>query len=176
MCHYRNSHTAANIILVTRTNDACIQREREGGEGEREGERQTDRERETERASPEQKLVLRWFLCCPTGADLGGLMTSAQLLAIHDLMDGVGVSLSLSLSPEQKSDAALESSPLVPALPATVPTIACRHVEEAFAASSLSVPDKERRRFEQIYARFVRSRRDQDTAFDPKGKQRVISV
>ena len=40
---------------------------------------------------------------------------------------------------------------------------------------SVSVSQKERSRFSEIYSKFMRARKDQDTAFDPKANQRVAS-
>jgi hypothetical protein len=93
-------------------------------------------------------------------------MSSAQLLAVHEVLDRT---IDEETS-QQATNIAAQAAAWV------VPAITQRHLMDAFQSSSVSVPDKERRRFEQIYARFVRSRQDQPVAFDRDAKQRVISA
>ncbi len=55
------------------------------------------------------------------------------------------------------------------------PLVTRTHLEAAFAGSHPSVPEKERLKFDRIYARFISARQDKGPAtdFDPKAKLRT---
>eukprot|EP00884_Botryococcus_braunii_P019130 jgi/Botrbrau1/5900/Bobra.0366s0078.1 len=74
-----------------------------------------------------------------TGADLGALLSEAQLMAVHDVLD----------HPPASSEKEGTQG---------VPQVLQSHLEAALTAAHPSVPSTERARLEGIYSRFVQSR------------------
>jgi len=72
-----------------------------------------------------------------TGADLGALLSEAQLAAVHEALAAAGDADAGGIAP---------------------PPIAARHLAAALAAARPSLPEAERRRLHAIYDRFMSSR------------------
>ena len=146
-----------------------------------------------------------------SGADLRGIVTTAQLAVVHELIEASTNSGSASSSAsadtqlkpatksalpattprksvvfaeqleqkpsgsasaaraqaETKADDAREVSTL------SKPIIFQRHFLDALRNTSASLSDSERSRFDRIYKRFLQSKEDRGSDFDPKGKLRT---
>ncbi len=98
---------------------------------------------------------------CFSGADLQGIVTTAQLAALHDAIDAASKD-----HEAQAPSAELQSSV----------TIEQRHLEDAFKPARPSLSASERARYQRVYDRFVAARNTTDGGFDPNGKQRTISA
>ena len=120
----------------------------------------------------------------PSGADLGAILSEAQLLAVHDLLDarqaqaedekqaqataagGGGVALSSTTScfgPPTMIIAAAAAPTRSPAVTATAASVASvtvtmSHIRRALGVARPSLPAAERRRLEALYARFRQAR------------------
>jgi len=99
-----------------------------------------------------------------SGADLQGVVSNAQIAAVHESLASFKADLGSVDSADKKDVAA----------PRIVITAA--QLQTAVAETVLSVPEKERDRFDRIYSKFLHSKTDADTGFDPKGKQRSIAA
>ena len=111
----------------------------------------------------------------PSGADLGAILSEAQLLAVHDLLDarqaqaeagqaqttavvGGGVASALCSGPPAMLTAvAAAPSPPTTATAVSV-TVTMSHIRRALGVARPSLPAAERRRLEALYARFRQAR------------------
>jgi len=87
-----------------------------------------------------------------SGADLQAIVSSAQLEVVHDQLD-------VSIVAGQKK-----------------PAVTQKHLLAALAGSSLSLSAKDRAKFDRIYEKFLSSRTDQSSEFDPsKGLRTALA-
>jgi SpoVK/Ycf46/Vps4 family AAA+-type ATPase len=98
-----------------------------------------------------------------SGADLQGIFTNSQLLAVHDAIDSARKAAAGDGGGDDDDGKNGQMTELV----ATQ-----QHLMQALTDSAPSVSPDERSKFAKIYEKFVRSRQDQDTAFDKDGTQR----
>jgi SpoVK/Ycf46/Vps4 family AAA+-type ATPase len=105
-----------------------------------------------------------------SGADLSGIMTEAQLLALHDVLAALEAKgkAGLAATADERRPAAPEDAPEV--------VISAENLRAALRASATSLSGNDRQRYERIYRSFLHARTDSEPAFDPQGKQRVVSA
>jgi hypothetical protein len=105
-------------------------------------------------SQPEQKQNIRakekrWpRRNAPAGADLGGILSEAQLRAVNETLDGPPVNATVNAGP---------------------PVVQRRHVEAALAVARPSLPAAEASRLAAVYARFRQDRVDRNV------RQRLLS-
>eukprot|EP00455_Lapot_gusevi_P005513 TRINITY_DN12362_c0_g1_i2.p1 TRINITY_DN12362_c0_g1~~TRINITY_DN12362_c0_g1_i2.p1 ORF type:complete len:624 (-),score=80.66 TRINITY_DN12362_c0_g1_i2:68-1837(-) len=99
-----------------------------------------------------------------TGADLQALVTTAQLNAVHELLE--------QQIQQQKTAPEEGKTQNAPSLDA-IPLVRGSHFANALENTRLSVPEKERKKFEQIYANFVGSRQANFSLDQREGKLRT---
>ena len=99
-----------------------------------------------------------------SGADLGGVLTNAQMLLVHDYLDRAKAA-------EDEGDSKGEQEE------ERLPVLTEAVLYRAFVESSPSVSARDRKDFERLYSRFIAAKEgNQSEPFDPRGKGKTTQA